>query len=61
MEGEIVDLRKSPAEHLPHLCSGAEALVCTSLYEGFGMPIVEAMRAGTLVLTSNNSSRPRSG
>jgi hypothetical protein len=37
MEGEIVDLGKSPAEHLPHLYSGAEALVYTSLYEGFGM------------------------
>ena len=29
-----------------------------SLYEGFGLPLVEAMAHGTPVLTSNNSSMP---
>ncbi|MCM8776082.1 MAG: glycosyltransferase family 4 protein, partial [Candidatus Omnitrophica bacterium] len=37
---------------------GAEALVFPSLYEGFGMPILEAMASGTPVLTSNLTSLP---
>jgi glycosyltransferase involved in cell wall biosynthesis len=36
----------------------AEFLAFPSLYEGFGLPIVEAMAAGTPVLTSNVSSMP---
>jgi glycosyltransferase involved in cell wall biosynthesis len=35
------------------LLSGAEALLYPSLYEGFGLPVVEAMACGTPVLTSN--------
>jgi glycosyltransferase involved in cell wall biosynthesis len=37
---------------------GAEALVFASLYEGFGIPILEAMSCGVLVITSNVSSMP---
>jgi glycosyltransferase involved in cell wall biosynthesis len=40
------------------LLSGAEALVYPSVYEGFGMPVLEAMACGTPVLTSNVSSLP---
>jgi len=40
------------------LLAGAEALAFPSLYEGFGFPVVEAMAAGTPVLTSNVSSLP---
>lgn len=40
------------------LYSGALALVFPSLYEGFGFPVIEAMRCGTPVLTSNTSSLP---
>jgi glycosyltransferase involved in cell wall biosynthesis len=40
------------------LISGATALVYPSLYEGFGMPVLEAMACGTPVLTSNVSSLP---
>ena len=43
---------------LPALYSGARALVMTSLYEGFGLPILEAMSCGTPVITSNLSSLP---
>lgn len=40
------------------LLSGAEAMVYPSLYEGFGLPILEAMSCGTPVLTSNVSALP---
>jgi glycosyltransferase involved in cell wall biosynthesis len=42
----------------PALLSGALAYVFPSLYEGFGLPILEAMACGTPVLTSNISSLP---
>lgn len=40
------------------LYSGAEALVYASLYEGFGQPILEGMKVGIPVVTSNLSSMP---
>jgi glycosyltransferase involved in cell wall biosynthesis len=40
------------------LMSGAEALVYPSLYEGFGLPLLEAMACGTPVVTSDRSSLP---
>jgi glycosyltransferase involved in cell wall biosynthesis len=39
-------------EHMAPLMAGAEAFLFPSLYEGFGMPIVEAMACATPVLTS---------
>ena len=47
-----------PDEDLPALLSGALAFVFPSLYEGFGMPVLEAMACGAPVLTSNTSSLP---
>jgi glycosyltransferase involved in cell wall biosynthesis len=43
---------------LPHLYAGADFFVYPSLYEGFGLPILEAMSCGTPVITSNVSSMP---
>lgn len=43
---------------LPALYSAAEAFVFPSLYEGFGLPPLEAMACGTPVVTSNTSSLP---
>jgi alpha-1,3-rhamnosyl/mannosyltransferase len=43
---------------LRHLYAGAGVFVFPSLYEGFGIPVVEAMGAGVPVLTSNTSSLP---
>ena len=40
------------------LLTGAEALAYPSLYEGFGLPVLEAMACGTPVLTSNVSALP---
>jgi glycosyltransferase involved in cell wall biosynthesis len=41
--------------------AGAVALVYPSEYEGFGLPVLEAMASGTLVATSNVSSMPEVG
>ncbi len=43
---------------LPALYSGATALLFPSLYEGFGLPPLEAMACGTPVISSNTSSLP---
>lgn len=43
---------------VPALLSGALAFLFPSLYEGFGLPPLEAMACGTPVLTSNTSSLP---
>ena len=40
------------------MMSGAIALVFTTLWEGFGFPVLEAMACGTPVITSNTSSLP---
>jgi glycosyltransferase involved in cell wall biosynthesis len=40
------------------LLGGAEALVYPSLYEGFGLPVIEAMACGTPVLASDVSALP---
>ncbi len=45
-------------EDLPTLYSGAACFAFPSLYEGFGLPVLEAMACGTPVATSNISSLP---
>lgn len=47
-----------PDAELPSLYRSAAALVFASLYEGFGLPVLEAMACGTPVVTSNTSSLP---
>lgn len=48
-------------EDLPTFYSQAIAFIYPSLYEGFGLPIIEAMSCGTPVIASNNSSLGESG
>ena len=47
-----------PAAWLGTLVRGARAVLFASLYEGFGLPVLEAMQLGTPVLTSTTSSLP---
>ena len=47
-----------PFDQLVSLIRGARAVVFPSLYEGFGLPVLEAMLLGTAVITSNVSSLP---
>jgi glycosyltransferase involved in cell wall biosynthesis len=46
---------------LPALFSTAEFFAYPSLYEGFGLPIIEALACGTPVLTADNSCLPEAG
>lgn len=45
-------------QDLPEIINQAIALVFTTLWEGFGLPVLEAMACGTPVITSNQSSLP---
>jgi glycosyltransferase involved in cell wall biosynthesis len=47
-------LGEVPDSDLPGLYSGALACVYPSLYEGFGLPVLEAMQCGALVITSRD-------
>jgi alpha-1,3-rhamnosyl/mannosyltransferase len=47
-----------PSEDLPLLFAGARLFAFPSLYEGFGLPVLEAMSSGVPVVCSNNSSLP---
>jgi len=48
-------------EDLPTLYNMAELFAYPSLYEGFGLPIIEALACGTPVLTGDNSCLPEAG
>jgi glycosyltransferase involved in cell wall biosynthesis len=45
-----------PEEDLPGLFAGADAFIYPTLYEGFGLPVVEAMACGVAVLTASTSA-----
>lgn len=47
-----------PAGELPWWYRAADVFVYPSVYEGFGLPVLEAMASGTAVITSNTSSLP---
>ena len=58
LEGRVVFTGYVPEGDLPALLSGARLFVFPSLYEGFGLPVLEAMACGTPVVCSNTSSLP---
>jgi glycosyltransferase involved in cell wall biosynthesis len=47
-----------PDEQMPGLYAGALVLAMPSLYEGFGLPALEAMACGTPVVASNTTALP---
>lgn len=58
MQDEVIFPGFLPNDVLPDLMSGADLFVFPSLFEGFGIPVLEAMSAGTPVVASNASSIP---
>lgn len=50
-----------PEEHIPPLLSHADLFVLPSLYEGFGLPVLEAQQAGVAVACSTAGSLPEVG
>lgn len=58
IEKRVKFLGYVPEKDLPALYSNAEALLFPSLFEGFGLPILEAQACGCPVITSNISSMP---
>lgn len=58
LRGRVVLPGYVPSHDLPALLSGALAYVLPSLYEGFGLPILEAMACDTPVICSDVSSLP---
>lgn len=64
-EGKRLDIQRRiiftdylKPEETPALVKGAKAVILVSLYEGFGLPIAEAMALGTPAVVSNTSSLP---
>jgi glycosyltransferase involved in cell wall biosynthesis len=58
LRGVVRFLGAASTEDLLGLYNGAVALACPSLYEGFGLPPLEAMACGTPVVCSDTSSLP---
>ena len=56
--GRVTYLGYVPDSARPALINGARGFVYPSLYEGFGLPVLEAMACGVPVLASNVSSLP---
>ncbi|HEY3290291.1 MAG TPA: glycosyltransferase family 1 protein [Anaerolineae bacterium] len=61
MLGQVQLISDASEAELRRYYQQAIALVYPSVYEGFGLPILEAMAGGTLVATSNTSSMPEVG
>lgn len=58
LQHDVIWLGKIDDQHLPYLYSGAELFVFPSLYEGFGIPLLESMACNTPVVASNTSAIP---
>lgn len=58
IEDKVIFTDFVPTGELPYLLAGAKAFILPSLWEGFGIPVVEAMATGTPAIVSNVSSLP---
>ncbi len=58
LQNEIIRTGHLTLDQLPPLYSGADVFVFPSFWEGFGLPVAEAMACGVPVITSNLSAMP---
>ena len=58
INGHVQHLGTVPEADLPGVYADADLLLMPSLYEGFGLPVLEAMACGTPVIASNQGSLP---
>ena len=61
VENRVLFVQDASDEDLPALYKNAEFFILPSLYEGFGLPVLEAMSNDCPVITSNVSSLPEAG
>lgn len=61
VEDRVKFIHDVDEDELPSFYENAKMLVLPSLYEGFGLPVIEAMQYGCPVVTSNVSSLPEAG
>ncbi len=58
IEDRVIFTGFVPTDELPYILSAAKAYLLPSLWEGFGIPVLEAMACGTPAIVSNVSSLP---
>ena len=58
LEKDVLPIGYVSEDDLPQIYSAASMLIFPSLYEGFGLPVLDAFSVGTPVITSNTSSLP---
>lgn len=58
---DVVLLNYLPEDELANITASAYAMLFPSLFEGFGVPVIEAMQSAVPVITSNTSSLPEIG
>lgn len=58
VQSRVVHLGYCPTEDIASLYAGAEALIFPSLFEGFGMPVIEAMQQNCPVICGSHTSMP---
>ncbi len=60
-KNDIIFTGRLPEDELPHVMGASLALIYASLFEGFGIPVLEAMSCGVPVITSHTTSMPEVG